>query len=304
MLGDLRGITSATHGRRTYGLLFEALYPAYFPVFQRTAEAWADDPQVMTALLKFLQEFAYNKAQRVQFEQSSANGILLFREISNIVCAYGSRIMDIPVQQDIWIEKYKGIRLMLNVLTCALSGNYVNFGVFALYNDKALENALDVSLQLCLNIPLADAISYTKLSKAYFAFVEILFRNHLDVLANLDSPVFLQLVRTVHEGLQVNGEDLPICAFSASAIDHLATYIFLNQRKDKPTVQLIRAHVATDPGILTEMMTTLFNQLLFGSNSNQWAISRPILSLMLASEDVRLCCCRCGCPKLRPNLVS
>lgn len=115
---------------------WQALYPTYFPVFYRTAETWADDPQVTTALLKFLQEFAYNKAQRVQFDQSSANGILLFREISNIVCAYGTRIMDTPVQHDIWTEKYKGIRLMLNVLTCALSGNYVNFGVFALYNDK------------------------------------------------------------------------------------------------------------------------------------------------------------------------
>lgn len=81
--------------------------------------------------------------------------------------------------------------------------------------------------------------------------------------------------------------DLPICAFCASAIDHLATYIFLNQRKEKPTVQMIRTHVASDPSILIELMTTLFNQLLFGTNSNQWAISRPILSLMLASEDVR-----------------
>lgn len=32
-------------------------------------------------------------------------------------------------------EKYKGIAVALNVLTCALSGNYVNFGVFALYED-------------------------------------------------------------------------------------------------------------------------------------------------------------------------
>ena len=108
----------------------------YFQVFFRTADVWSDDAEVATALLKFLQEFVYNKGQRVQFEHSSANGILLFREVSNIVCAYGSRIMNIPVNVDIWIEKYKGIRLMLNVLTCALSGNYVNFGVFGLYNDK------------------------------------------------------------------------------------------------------------------------------------------------------------------------
>jgi exportin-7 len=130
---------------------------------------------------------------------------LLFRETSAILCAYGSRILQVPVQQDIYLEKYKGIRLMLNTLTCALSGNYVNFGVFNLYQDKALQNALDVSLQVCLQIPLADVLAYVKLSKAYYAFLEILFRNHLDVLSGLDSAVFIQLVKTNHDGLQSSG---------------------------------------------------------------------------------------------------
>jgi hypothetical protein len=69
------------------------------------------------------------------FEQTSANGILLFRQISSILCTYGSRILAVPVQTDIYKEKYKGVRLMLNALVAALSGNYVNFGVFGLYQD-------------------------------------------------------------------------------------------------------------------------------------------------------------------------
>ena len=138
---------------------------------------------------------------------------------------------------------------MLNSLICALSGGYVNFGVFSLYNDKvsvlilyvyatimyihfdvciltiyyntytlpsriqALQNALDVSLQLCLQIPLADIIAYVKLSKAYFGFLEVLFRNHLDVLSGLDSPIFLQLVKSNHEGLQSAGKLYIVCCF-------------------------------------------------------------------------------------------
>lgn len=114
-----------------------------------------------------------NKSQRITFEQSSANGILLFRETSQIICSYGSQIIHVPVERDVYLEKYKGIRLMLNTLTAALSGNYVNFGVFALYGDKALENALHVSLQTCLQIPIEEVISYVKLSKAYFGFLEV-----------------------------------------------------------------------------------------------------------------------------------
>ena len=52
---DLRGITASTYNKRTYNLLFDALYPDAFPLFVRITEAWFDDPVVMTALLKFMQ---------------------------------------------------------------------------------------------------------------------------------------------------------------------------------------------------------------------------------------------------------
>eukprot|EP01034_Spumella_vulgaris_P021786 gene21786-27855_t len=281
-LRDLRGITVSAYNKRTYNLLFEALYPASFPLFLRVAETWYDDPASMTALLKFMQEFVLNKGQRISFENSSANGILLFRETSAILCAYGSRILQVPVQQNIYLEKYKGIRLMLNTLANALSGNYVNFGVFSLYNDKALQNALDVSLQMCLQIPLSDVMAYVKLSRAYFAFIEILFRNHLDVLSGLDSAVFIQLIKTNQEGLQ--SAELTVSAQCASCVDHIATYMFLNQNRDKPTVQMIRAHIQSEPDVLHQLMAVLFNSLLFASHANHWAVTRPILSLLLASE--------------------
>lgn len=153
-----------------------------------------------------MQEFVYNKGVRVSFDQSSANGILLFRETSEVLCSYGSRVLSLPVEQDIYIEKYKGIRLLLNTLSHALAGNYVNFGVFDLYGDKALQNSFDVALQLCLNIPLEDVLAYVKLSKAYFQFLEILLKSHLDVLCGLDSSVFIVIVRTIHEGMQSNGK--------------------------------------------------------------------------------------------------
>jgi hypothetical protein len=36
---------------------------------------------VTTPLLKFMAEFAFNKSQRLTFDSSSPNGILLFREV-------------------------------------------------------------------------------------------------------------------------------------------------------------------------------------------------------------------------------
>jgi exportin-7 len=61
--------------------------------------------------------------------------------------------------------------------------------------------------------------------------------------------------------------------------------MFLNMRKEKHSMQMIRSHVMSEPGMLNQLMSTLFNYLLFSSHANHWAVTRPILSLMLASED-------------------
>lgn len=48
------------------------------------------------------QEFVYNKAQRLMFDQSSPNGILLFREASKVLVAYGTRVLQHPYRTDVY----------------------------------------------------------------------------------------------------------------------------------------------------------------------------------------------------------
>lgn len=44
------------------------------------------------------------------------------------------------------------------ILQRALCGNYVNFGVFSLYGDMALSNALGVALKMALSLPLEEML--------------------------------------------------------------------------------------------------------------------------------------------------
>ncbi len=57
-------------------------------------------------------------------------------------------------------------------------------------------------------------------------------------------------------------------------------------------MQALKAHLAANPNLLSGLLNTLFNILLFDSTHNQtathWAVTRPILSLMLADEAVRM----------------
>jgi exportin-7 len=232
---DLRGITASLHNRKTYSALFDILHPLYLPLLAKVADVWYDQTDVIISLLRFLHEFCHNKANRVNFDQSSPNGILLFRCTSEVVCAYGRRLMATPPpppgSPEIYKKRYKGLALSLHVLNSALGGNYVCFGVFELYNDKALENSLEVALQMALSVPLDDIAAYPKLSKAYYSFIEILFRSHKTTIFQLDTTIFMQIMTTVHDGLQ--SSDATISSFCANAIDHLTTYYFYNQGKDK-----------------------------------------------------------------------
>ena len=58
---------------------------------------------------------------------------------SQVLVAFGNRVLSVPSGADPYAAKYKGIWVCLTILSRALSGNYVNFGVFDLYGDPALK---------------------------------------------------------------------------------------------------------------------------------------------------------------------
>jgi exportin-7 len=76
----------------------------------RALELWCHDPGVTTPVLKLFSELAQNRfgfqfflcvfafivslirSQRLQFDVSSPNGILLFREVSKVLVGYGTYV--------------------------------------------------------------------------------------------------------------------------------------------------------------------------------------------------------------------
>lgn len=130
--------------------------------------------------------------QRLQFDVTSPNGVLLFREASKTITSFGEHILtltDIPADK-IYPLKYplnvacsvsifccvsvsyngvildklfklKGISKCFEMLKGALCGNYVNFGVFRLYGDDALDKALNTFIKLLVSIPLKDLLVST-----------------------------------------------------------------------------------------------------------------------------------------------
>ena len=101
---DLRGIAFAFNTKTSYMMLFDWIYPAYTPVLQRAIEIWYQDPQVTTPVLKLFAELVQNRSQRLQFDVSSPNGILLFREASKIICTYGKKHKDFFIKYTLVLD--------------------------------------------------------------------------------------------------------------------------------------------------------------------------------------------------------
>lgn len=135
------------------------------PVLLKGIQAWSPDPCTNT-LLKFFAEFVHNKSQRLNLDVSSANGVLIFRDASQILCTYGQRILGQQVTEESrkYPVKYKGIAACFNILAQCLGGKYINFGVFWLYQDKAVNEAYNMMFQLMLDIPLDDMMVRIKMT--------------------------------------------------------------------------------------------------------------------------------------------
>ena len=121
----------------------------------------------------------------------------------------GSRILSVNVpKEQTYAMRLKGISICFSMLKAALSGSYVNFGVFRLYGDDALDNALNTYVKLLLSIPQSDLLDYPKLSQTYYVLLECLAQDHISFLATMEPQVFLYILSSISEGLTALGGNL------------------------------------------------------------------------------------------------
>uniref|UniRef100_A0A2M4A7B9 Putative nuclear transport receptor ranbp16 importin beta superfamily n=1 Tax=Anopheles triannulatus TaxID=58253 RepID=A0A2M4A7B9_9DIPT len=294
---DLRGLALAFNSKTPYMMLFDWIYPEYSPILIRAVQFWAHDPTITTPVLKLFTELVYNRSQRLQFDVSSPNGILLFRETSKLICCYGESILSLNVPKDqMYPMKLKGISVCFQMLKAILGGCYVNFGVFKLYGDNALDNVLTMTAKLILTIPHEDILVYPKLSLSYYMLIDCLAQDHISYMATLEPPLFLYILESISQGL--NALEPLVCSGCCSTLDYIVTHIFKQMQIKVSTfpTKKIRQGVAPEdnmflkvikrhPEILQNLLSSMMNIVMFEECKHQWSMSRPLLVLILLYED-------------------
>ncbi|XP_026636558.1 ran-binding protein 17 isoform X1 [Microtus ochrogaster] len=291
---DLRGIAFALNTKTSYTMLFDWMYPAYLPVLQRAIERWYGEPACTTPILKLLAELMQNRSQRLNFDVSSPNGILLFREASKMICTYGNQILSLGSlsKDQIYPMKLKGISICYSALKSALCGNYVSFGVFKLYGDNHFDNVLQAFVKMLLSVSHSDLLQYRKLSQSYYPLLECLTQDHMSFVTNLEPPVLLYVLTSLSEGLTTL--DTVISSSCCTSLDYMVTYLFkhiakegkkpLRCRESVQAGQRLLHFMQQNPDVLQQMMSVLMNTIVFEDCRNQWSVSRPLLGLILLNE--------------------
>uniref|UniRef100_A0A669E3V3 Exportin 7 n=1 Tax=Oreochromis niloticus TaxID=8128 RepID=A0A669E3V3_ORENI len=124
LVRDLRGIAFAFNAKTSFMMLFDWIYPTYMPILQRAIELWYHDPACTTPVLKLMAELVHNRSQRLQFDVSSPNGILLFRETSKMITTYGTTFDPHSTQQ---ITDYPKLSQSFYSLLEVLTQDHMNF---------------------------------------------------------------------------------------------------------------------------------------------------------------------------------
>ena len=203
--------------------------------------------------------------------------------LSNWEYIGGAAMMEKSSSMDAYRILYKGIWTSLQVFTRALSGNYANFGVFELYGDSALKNAMDVCFRMVMAIPVDQVVAYPKVAKAYFGLMDSLMMNHTKEVVMLDHEKFRRIVLALREGLQ--SFEVWMSSQCGTAIDHLSAFRFRQGVKGGEIAVQFEQHVKNSPDLFSSCLHIIFNMIVNVDCTNQWSLSRPLLSLILTNPN-------------------
>ncbi|KAJ2849181.1 hypothetical protein GGI22_005582, partial [Coemansia erecta] len=240
------------------------------------------------AALKFMDEFVYNRTQRLNFDVSSANGILIFRKASRVMWAYGRGILESgrrgALVRDVYKDRYKGVAVCFSILTRLVAGKYVAIGVMPLYGDEALDKAYSIVLELLKQFPVADVIAYPKLGKATMALLDVLVAKSNVDLVPLDGAVYEHMMRLCVEAF--DHAETSVSSSACSVIDSILTAALedMSASKQSRVVELVQQR----KDVVVYLLKTMLNIVLFEDRPNDWSFSRPLFCLIVLDRELAL----------------
>ena len=84
--------------------------------------------------------------------------------------------------------------------------------------------------------------------------------------------------------------DISVSSECASALYHMVEFRFRGSKKEGPALAALQAHIDNNPQMFGQLLALLLETVVYDDCPNQWALSRPMLGLILTNEvRARVC---------------
>eukprot|EP01105_Mastigella_eilhardi_P003561 TRINITY_DN145_c1_g2_i1.p1 TRINITY_DN145_c1_g2~~TRINITY_DN145_c1_g2_i1.p1 ORF type:complete len:1107 (+),score=313.50 TRINITY_DN145_c1_g2_i1:197-3517(+) len=281
LIRDLTGLVSVIGDGVVFGTFWEWLYPRYTPLLSRVCEACYADSSATVPLLKLVDELVMNRQERLLFEPSSPNSLLLFRELGGCLSLYLTRFMAVPAQsvKDPFRDVYKPARYCLEAVARVLGGGYLPVGVFVVYGDNIFTNLVAASLKLMLSLPTREVQQLPKLNKVYYMFLQVICGVNPALVCTLDQASFLAVMELFHDALQ--SVDTTVQELGCLGLDSVLSAYHRQRSRRSPMALAFEAHVQAAPAVLPRLLCDVFGLAVTGKPTQSWAVARPLLVLLL-----------------------
>ncbi|KAJ3431678.1 exportin [Anaeramoeba flamelloides] len=300
LIKDLLGVVSATNSDRSYTLLFDWLYPDFFELFNEIILSFSNHSKIIIQILKLLSEISYNRYQRIAFESWSPNGVYLVKVLIKIVDAFSSKLAQTITNNvnNNFLNQlkdnntiFKFLKLLLQILVRTMSGNYAPIGAFQVYSDNTLHNAIDSIITVVISLPQSTILNRLNLYETFISLIEILSKELIEYLIERNSKQFVLLIQLITQGFAITQNQF-ICDRCCMTIDSIVEFYFkmsnnkyLRNEKKIRLTQILNSHFENNPNLLKDIFNSVFNIVLFESKSENWAISKLFLSLILIEKE-------------------
>ncbi|PVV02387.1 hypothetical protein BB560_003156, partial [Smittium megazygosporum] len=280
LLQSIRGCLSSISSRDVYKVFFSWIFPRHLESLYNISFFSCSDPGVLIAFLKLVREFVTNKSQRITFDVSSPNGILVFQIISKILFQTEETLRAQSGCTDNRYKRiYKPAAICYDILNKIFSGRYVAIGVMPIYNDSSLDIAFTSIFELANIVP-TEFVSNN---------IHLIYLT----LKNLEKILLLC-------SIALQSPIASISSLASSILEHMFVYTFEYQSTGKYTPELenyafyfqrienrapICKLLSGNDDIQRKFLKQLYDKILFEENQNEWSLSRPLFALATLQKE-------------------
>lgn len=320
VIHQLRGLFEAAIRDLYYVSLYNWFYPLFTPFSRTFFENYGlHNNDNMCAFMRLIEQMVTNNScQRIRFDRSSSHEVLIFKEVcypamvsfAQLTLALREKVATSRANTD-FEERVicKNIKIFLRVLLSVLTGNYLNFSIFEIYNDKCFNEIVMYALRLVFtSFASADKFfAYEKLCLLFFEFIakltETFPQSFVSLLLNgaESFELFGKFIEYFMESFKFeNNKKLII--LSAKIIENLfSLYVFAKTDTDANELQFFGTYSFFEyptlvksfdsmiyeayPDLLPSILFSLFYIAMFGDSDFAYSVSKAFLTLTVASPQ-------------------